>query len=196
MIPRKLKGLKDKELLKQHLYSLEGEDRRLRFGSAVSNTYIRDYVDLSWNDAKNQWFGCDIDGEIVSACHVAIYNNEGELGCSVDEAYRGHGLAQEMFDRAVTYLRTHNIKEVYMHCLTENQAMKHIAKKHNMVVVSCDGETDAKVKVEPPSPITIYKDAYLDRVAIYDMLIRTQSKLYGKWLKSFKYVKEKGTGIK
>jgi RimJ/RimL family protein N-acetyltransferase len=191
MIVRKLKNFKDKELVKQHLYSLTGEDRRLRFGSMVSDTYIRDYVDLSWNDEKNQWFGCIVNNTVVSACHVAIYNNEGELGCSVDEKHRGHGLAQEMFDRAVTYLRTQNIKEVYMHCLTENQAMRHIAKKHDMVVVSCDGETDAKVKVEPPTPLTIYKDAYLDRVAIYDMVIRTQSEIYERWLNAFKYAREK-----
>jgi RimJ/RimL family protein N-acetyltransferase len=191
MIVRKLKSTKDKELVKLHLYSLTGEDRRLRFGSMVSDTYIRDYVDLSWNDEKNQWFGCIVNGALVSACHVAIYNNEGELGCSVDKNYRGHGLAQEMFDRAVTYLRTQNIKEVYMHCLTENQAMRHIAKKHDMVVVSCDGETDAKVKVEPPTPLTIYKDAYLDRVAIYDMVIRTHSEIYERWLNAFRYERKK-----
>lgn len=189
MLARKLNHL-DKENLIKHLCTLEGEDRRLRFGVLITDEAIRNYVDKSFDDDKSQWFGCDAKGKIVSACHVAIYNNEGELGCSVDKEYRGHGLAQEMFDRAVTYLRAHQITEVYMHCLTENSVMKHIARKNDMVVVSCDGETDAKVKVEPPSPVTIYKDAYLDRVAIYDMLIRSNSAMYERWLDAFRYARK------
>ena len=189
MIARKLNVL-DIEKLVDHLCSLQGEDRRLRFGVGLTDEAIRNYVEKSFKDEKSQWFGCDSKGKIVSACHVAIYNNEGELGCSVDKEYRGHGLAQEMFDRAVIYLRRNEITEVYMHCLTENQVMKHIAKKNDMVVVSCDGETDAKVKVEPPTPVTIYKDAYLDRVALYDMLIRSQSEVYERWLNAFKYARK------
>ena len=189
MIARKLNVL-DIEKLVDHLCSLQGEDRRLRFGVGLTDEAIRNYVEKSFKDEKSQWFGCDSKGKIVSACHVAIYNNEGELGCSVDKEYRGHGLAQEMFDRAVIYLRRNEITEVYMHCLTENQVMKHIAKKNDMVVVSCDGETDAKVKVEPPTPVTIYKDAYLDRVALYDMLIRSQSEVYERWLSAFKYARK------
>ena len=189
MIARKLNVL-DIEKLVDHLCSLQGEDRRLRFGVGLTDEAIRNYVEKSFKDEKSQWFGCDSKGKIVSACHVAIYNNEGELGCSVDKEYRGHGLAQEMFDRAVIYLRRNEITEVYMHCLTENQVMKHIAKKNDMVVISCDGETDAKVKVEPPTPVTIYKDAYLDRVALYDMLIRSQSEVYERWLNAFKYARK------
>ena len=189
MIARKLNVL-DIEKLVDHLCSLQGEDRRLRFGVGLTDEAIRNYVEKSFKDEKSQWFGCDSKGKIVSACHVAIYNNEGELGCSVDKEYRGHGLAQEMFDRAVIYLRRNEITEVYMHCLTENQVMKHIAKKNDMVVISCDGETDAKVKVEPPTPVTIYKDAYLDRVALYDMLIRSQSEVYERWLSAFKYARK------
>ena len=189
MIARKLNVL-DIEKLVDHLCSLQGEDRRLRFGVGLTDEAIRNYVEKSFKDEKSQWFGCDSKGKIVSACHVAIYNNEGELGCSVDKEYRGQGLAQEMFDRAVIYLRRNEITEVYMHCLTENQVMKHIAKKNDMVVISCDGETDAKVKVEPPTPVTIYKDAYLDRVALYDMLIRSQSEVYERWLSAFKYARK------
>jgi RimJ/RimL family protein N-acetyltransferase len=189
MIARKLNVL-DIDKLKEHLCALQGEDRRLRFGVCLTDESICNYVDESFKDDKSQWFGCDSKGKIVSACHVAIYNNEGELGCSVDKEYRGHGLAQEMFDRAVIYLRRNEITEVYMHCLTENQVMKHIAKKNDMVVISCDGETDAKVKVEPPTPVTIYKDAYLDRVALYDMLIRSQSEVYERWLNAFKYARK------
>ena len=151
MAVRKL-SLVDKTRIIQHLLALEGEDRRLRFGGAVSNDYITDYVTKSF-EQESQWFGIDhIDGHLVATCHVSVHDGEGELGCSVEEEYRGEGAAQLMFDRAVTWLRVRGIANVFMHCLSENGAMKHIARKNDMVLVSEHGETDANVQVEPATP--------------------------------------------
>jgi hypothetical protein len=65
-----------------------------------------------------------------------------------------------------------------MHCLTENQAMRHIAKKNDMVIVSLDGESDANVLVDPPTPVTVWEDAYLDKIAMYDMIYKKQMRLF------------------
>ena len=144
MVPRKLTA-KDVSLIVAHLTQFQGEDRRLRFGGMVSDNFIVDYVENSFL-YETQWFGIDhIDGYLVAACHAAINDGQAELGCSVNQDYRGQGLAQLMFDRAVTWLRTKGITEVYMHCLTENQAMKHIARKNHMTLASEYGETDALV---------------------------------------------------
>ena len=183
MIPRKLYSVFDKSTLVEHLCSLQGEDRRLRFGGTVSNNYITEYVEASWENGST-WFGYTMHSRIIAACHVAIDKEEAELGCSVDPEYRGYGLAQSMFDRAVTYLRSHNITKVYMHCLTENQIMRHIARKNDMTLVSCYGESDARVEVEPPTAMTALKDAYLDRMAMYDMLIRSQAEVYNSVLEN------------
>ena len=161
-----------------HLTGLTGDDRRLRFGGLVSDEYINSYVERSLEDGS-KWFGVDhIDGAIVAACHAAVYDGKAELGCSVDPQFRNNGLAQSMFDRAVTWLRTRGITEVYMHCLTENAAMRHIARKNNMAVVSCHGESDAKVEVELGTPATFIEDAYLDRIALYDMLFKNQIRTF------------------
>lgn len=177
MIPRKLKSQDIKSIV-THLTGLKGEDRRLRFGGVVSDDYIIDYVEKSFLDGNGQWFGIDhIDGHIIATCHASIYEGQGELGCSVDPEYRNQGYAQLMFDRAVTWLRTKNIQEVYMHCLSENGAMKHIARKNDMTVVSEQGETDANVEVKPATPFTAMTDAYLDRIALYDMIFKNQIKV-------------------
>ncbi len=176
MLPRKLKA-KDVASIVAHLTSFQGEDRRLRFGGMVSDNFIQDYVENSFL-LESQWFGVDhIDGHLVATCHVAITNGQAELGCSVLEDFRGQGLAQQMFDRAVTWLRMKGITEVYMHCLTENQAMKHIARKNHMTLDSEYGETDALVEVEPPTMLTPLKDAMLDRMAIYDAIYRNHMNL-------------------
>lgn len=171
MLVRKLSAL-DKARVISHLQNLQGEDRRLRFGGVVTDDYVKSYVEKSF-EAESMWFGVDhIDGHLVATCHVAIDGDTAELGCCVDEDFRGEGLAQQMFDRAVTWVRTKGIKEVFMHCLTENGAMRHIARKNEMAVVSCCGESDAKVEVEPPTPVTIMEDAYMDRIALYDMYFK------------------------
>lgn len=188
MIPSKLNRTHVKLIIK-HLCSLKDEDRRLRFGGVLNNETIKSYVEKSFKDKDSQWFGCVSHNKVISACHTAIYNGEGELGCSVDEEHRGEGLAQKMFDRAVTYLRLHGVTKVYMHCLTENQAMRHIAKKNDMTIISCYGETDARVEVTPGNPMTSIKDAYLDRMAIYDMVFRTNAEMYESFLENFRYDK-------
>ena len=171
MVARKLTVI-DKNKLVWHLQSLQGEDRRLRFGGTVSDDYIREYVEKSF-DENSKWFGVDhIDGSLIAACHAAVANGQAELGCSVNPDYRNQGLAQSMFERAVTWLRTKGITTVFMHCLTENRAMRHIASKNDMVVHSSQGETDAEVKIEPATPATVMQDAYMDRIALYDMMFK------------------------
>lgn len=177
MLVRKLSIL-DKTRIISHLQTLQGEDRRLRFGGVVTDEYIAGYVEKSF-DIDSKWFGVDhIDGHLVASCHVAIMNGTAELGCCVDEDYRGEGIAQQMFDRAVTWVRTKGITEVYMHCLTENAAMRHIARKNDMAVVSEYGESDANVHVEPGTPVTAIQDAYLDRIALYDMYFKNNFRAF------------------
>lgn len=189
MAVRKL-SLSDKTKIINHLVSLQGEDRRLRFGSPVNNDYIKNYVDKSF-EQDSMWFGVDhIDGHLVASCHAAIFNGEAELGCCVDEDFRGEGLAQKMFDRAVTWLRSRGIKHVCMHCLTENAAMRHIARKNHMAVVSEYGETDANVTLVPATPIIHVYDAYADRIAMYDMMMKKNVRMWSSLLNANKYMHE------
>jgi GNAT superfamily N-acetyltransferase len=177
MLVRKLTSV-DKHRIINNLITLQNEDRRLRFGMLCNDDYIKNYVEKSF-EQDSKWFGVDhIDGHLVATCHVAIINGEAELGCCVDEDFRGEGLAQQMFDRAVTWLRTKGITNVFMHCLTENAAMRHIARKNEMTVVSCCGDTDANVEIEPPTPITFFEDKYMDRIAMYDMYYKNSYRLF------------------
>lgn len=177
MLVRKLTIL-DKDKIISHLQALQGDERRLRFGGMVTDEYIKSYVENNCL-GDNKWFGVDhIDGYLVAVCHAAIIDGAAELGCSVDRDFRGNGLAQQMFDRAVTWLRTKGIQDVCMHCLSENGIMRHIARKNDMVVVSDQGETDANVHLNPANPVVHMIDAYADRMALYDMIMKQQIKFF------------------
>lgn len=191
MAVRKLSIL-DKDRIISHLKSLQGEERRLRFGGMVSDDYIAQYVEQTCGQEDNKWFGVDhISGHLVAACHVAIINEQAELGCSVDAEYRGLGYAQDMFDRAVTWLRTKGITDVCMHCLAENAIMKHIARKNDMAVVTEGGETDANVQLAPPNPLVLVADQYADRIAVYDMVFKNNVKLMRSFLPKYWYDESK-----
>lgn len=178
-IPRKLSEV-DSERIIEHFCALEAEDRRLRFGTAISNYAIRRYVEDSLKHKGSVWFGVDDDfGNLLSTCHVAITDDFAELGCSVASKYRGYGLAQSMFSRAVTYLRTKSIKTVFMHCLSENHVMRHIAEKNDMVVVTCNqDEVDTQLCIMPPTPSTFVENAVLDNMAFYDMVTKNSLRMF------------------
>ena len=186
MIVRKLSPL-DKDNIISHLQALEGEERRLRFGGNVSDDYIEQYVNKTCGGDIDRWFGVYDDTRLVSACHVAIDNGSAELGCSVDKEYRGHKLAQYMFDRAVTWLRTRGIQDVCMHCLSENSVMKHIARKNDMAVITEDGESDANVHLQPANAFTPLADNYADRMALYDMMLRKNIQVIRSFMPKYWY---------
>jgi hypothetical protein len=60
--------------------------------------------------------------------------------------------------------------------------MKHIAKKNYMTVVTECGESNAQVQIEPPTPLTSAADAYMDRLALYDMIYKNSHKLFKNML--------------
>lgn len=184
MIPQKLSHFYEKPLVVSHLQSMSQEDRRLRFGVVLSDDSIQKYVDNQW-DKPGAWFGA-FDGEkIVAVVHVAIdeKTNEAELGLSVDPHVRGQKLGQKLFERAVIFLRSKNVHHVFMHCLSENAAMKHIASKYNMVLVTQYGETDARTTIDFPfTVIDPINEAVAQQLALYDNSIRAIASMWSRYI--------------
>jgi hypothetical protein len=58
--------------------------------------------------------------------------------------------------------------------------MKHIARKNDMAVVTDSGESDANVHLEPSNPFVHIVDAYADRMAVYDMMLKHNIKIFRK----------------
>jgi hypothetical protein len=56
--------------------------------------------------------------------------------------------------------------------------MRHIARKNEMTIVSGYGDTDASIEVSAPTPATVLKDAYMDRIAMYDMYYKNSYRLF------------------
>jgi hypothetical protein len=56
------------------------------------------------------------------------------------------------------FLRNRSAREVFVHCLSENGAMMHIARKLGMAIIACGPETDARIRLDPPTPQSFFSE--------------------------------------
>ena len=148
----------ERESLAAHFIALDGEDRRLRFGTSIADEALRAYTDRIDFDTDGVFAVHDDGTEIVASVHVAFTGESAELGLSVLPGHRGLGLGAALFTRAVTHLRNRGAREVFVHCLAENGAMMHLARKHRMGIVHGGSEADARLAVDPPDAFTMYDE--------------------------------------
>jgi GNAT superfamily N-acetyltransferase len=171
--PKKLTAA-NREDLRVHFHALGAEDRRLRFGSLLSDQGIDGYVaQIDFN--RDAVFGVfDDELKLTGVAHVAIAGGMAELGVSVLPQTRGQGVGTALFDRAGMFARNGLVKVLFMHCLTENAAMMHIAKKSQMRIVSRSGEADAHLELAPSTPASITREMMHEQIALFDYALRSQ----------------------
>ena len=156
----------------EHLLRLAPEDRRLRFGVAVPDATIAAYVDRI-DFERDAVFGVHDDaGALVGVTHVARCDEAVELGLSVHAEQRGRGLAQAMFRRAILHARNRGVGELFMHCLSENAVMMHIARKAGMRIVIDGADRDASLALPPATPLSVGKEFYEGQLVLLDWALR------------------------
>ncbi|MGD9944052.1 MAG: GNAT family N-acetyltransferase [Burkholderiaceae bacterium] len=155
-----------------HLHSLSAEDRRLRFGVPAPDIMLQRYAD-SLDFDRDAVFGVRDDrGTLTGMTHVAPLPDGAELGLSVRPSERGQGLAQAMFSRAILHARNRGWAELYMHCLAENAAMMHIARKNGMRIVIDGPERDAFLALPPATPLSVGEEFYQGQLVLFDRTLR------------------------
>jgi len=118
---------------------------------------------------------------LVAVVHVAVTEASAELGLSVLPGFRGDGLGSELFARAVMHLRNRGIREVFIHCVTENAAIMHLARKHGMRLVYDGSESDAYLELAPSTPQSIFAEWYQEQQAQAIQAMR-RNNLFGRAL--------------
>ena len=167
----------DRPALVEHFLALEAEDRRLRFGSPLGDDALRDYVSrIDFHD--DRVFAVQDDRlRIVAAVHVARAGDSAELGLSVLPGYRGAHLGSALFERAAMHLCNRGVGTVQIHCLAENAAMMHIARKNGMHLTSGGSEADALLELPRPTPQTYFVEWLRDQQADAVQAVRHQARV-------------------
>jgi len=148
----------DRAALARHFLSLDSADRRLRFGTLVPDEGVLDYVRridfgrdcvFAVHDERMRW---------VAVVHVALAGATAELGLSVLPGCRGQGCGDALLKRAVVWLRNRGTLSVYVHCIAENAAMMHLARKNGMRIVYSGFESDGRLELEGPDPGSFFSE--------------------------------------
>lgn len=139
----------DRRKLTNHFLALGSDDRRLRFGAGQSDVAVRTYVE-GIKFERDALFGVlDDDLHLIGVAHLARYDDHAELGISVLVANRVCGIGAALLKCAHTHARNWGAHRLLMHCLKENGAMIHLAKRERMDIVTEAGEADAWLKLPP-----------------------------------------------
>jgi len=196
--PVRVKALaeRDRRRLLMHFLGLNESDRLLRFGTVLPDELITRYVQML-NFSRDTVFGVyDSRFRLMGVGHLAFAPREAlpavrdattkervaEFGVSVSAEARGMGIGSKLFQRAAIHCRNADVDTLYMHCLSSNRVMMHIAKKSGMDIERSYGEADAYLKLAPASPVTVMQEAVEEQVAMLDYTLKANARMASKWL--------------
>ncbi|WGG50209.1 GNAT family N-acetyltransferase [Rugamonas sp. DEMB1] len=185
---------RDRRRMLKHFLGLERADRLLRFGSMLPDELVSDYVNRI--DLKRDMvFGVyNRVFQLVAVGHLAFAKtdpdksavtdkeNVAEFGVSVSRSVRGMGVGSKLFERAAIHCRNNDVDTLYMHCLSSNQTMMHIARKAGMEIQRDYGEADAYLKLSPPNPGSMLQEAVEEQFATIDYTLKANTRAAVKWL--------------
>jgi GNAT superfamily N-acetyltransferase len=160
--------------LERHFLALGEEDRRLRFGLALGDSAIRAYV-AGIDFERDAVFGVfDDELALAAVAHLARDKGHAELGVSVLPGFRGGGLGAALLARSLTHARNWGMGTLFMHCLTENAAMLHLARKQGMEIAARSDEADAWLKLPPADVTSHFGEVFAQHVAVFDHALKSQ----------------------
>ncbi|WP_343730600.1 GNAT family N-acetyltransferase [Duganella sp.] len=184
---------RDRRRMLKHFLGLEHSDRLLRFGSVLPDEQVTNYVnriDFSRDmvfGVYNRMFKLVAVGHLAFAPrdeHSSVTEKEGvaEFGLSVSRSARGLGIGSKLFERAAISCRNNDVDTLYMHCLSSNKTMMHIAKKAGMEIHRDYGEADAYLKLLPADPASVLQEALHEQIAVLDYTLKANKRIASKWL--------------
>ena len=186
---------RDRRRMLKHFMALDDSDRLLRFGTVLPDEQVGAYVgkiDLRRDTVYgvyNQVFKLVAVGHLafapkeqLTAVNVTTTKDKvAEFGVSVSKSARGLGIGTRLFERAAIHCRNCDVDTLYMHCLSSNQTMMHIAKKAGMEIQREYGEADAYLRLLPPSPGTVMQEAIEEQFATIDYTFKANARAAVKW---------------
>lgn len=194
-------GERDRHRIRKHFLLLDQSDRLLRFGSALGDEQVSAYVDkLDFKrdtvyGVYNRTFRLDGVAHLAFAPKASVpgnFVNEtekemiAEFGVSVLKHARGLGIGSRLFERAAIHCRNNDVDTLYMHYLTRNKAIMHIAKKAGMEVKRDYSESEAYLKLLPANPASVLQEAIEEQFATIDYTFKAQKRAAVKFFETSK----------
>lgn len=166
----------------QHLCRLTLEERRLRFGHAVSSQGLADFVGaIDWSEtwAIGALDGPDLRGVVELRRAGSWSSHTAELSVSVEGPYQNQGLGTRLVAEALLIARNRGIRAVFLLCLPENLPIQRVARKFSGQLKMVDGDIEARILPPQPTPLTVMIELFNDTQAIIQSVLGQAAKAPG-----------------
>jgi GNAT superfamily N-acetyltransferase len=180
---------RDRRRMLKHFLALDQSDRLLRFGTVLPDEQVQAYVDKIDFTRDTVYGVYNRMFKLVAVGHLAFAPKEksplkvvttkdrvAEFGVSVSRSARGLGIGSKLFERAAIHCRNADVDTLYMHCLSSNQTMMHIAKKAGMEIQRDYGEADAYLRLLPANPASMLQEALEEQFATIDYTLKANAR--------------------
>ena len=160
---------------RKHLLALDEQSRYLRFGYHIRNETINTLCDtFEANPQQHKIFVIENDDlDVVGAGHISLAGEETELAFSVLKEHQGQGMGSSLMKRCIEWCQNRNITAGCMVCLTTNDAIKKLAKRHG-ILINEGGETLADIRIPEPSAVSVMSEVVDSNLAKFDHLGKLQ----------------------
>jgi GNAT superfamily N-acetyltransferase len=175
----------------RHLKNLSDSDRYTRFCYNVKDENIDQFIlSILYHSDDHHLFTAEADNKLVGFGHLAREGNNWELAVSVDGDRQGQGIADKLMDQMIVWGKTRGIHTVFMHCITKNTKIQHLARKHGLQTIERDGaEITSKVDLPTPTPMDYTADFLREQKELLEQMSDIQRRLFAN-LNPLTYVKE------
>jgi len=161
------------------LKSQDEETLRLYFGIPMNTSAIDLLIaKICNNPTEHEFLIGERDGVWVGCVHIAISGEEVEFGIIVDKNLRGQKVGSKLLGEAILWARNRNFHDLYMHCLSWNQPIKHLCAKHGLKMSSEYGETEVKVELPPRTFQSLVKEATTKQSQLWHVMLENINPYY------------------
>lgn len=187
LVPIRSIGPEHRERIASHLLALSPDDRYLRFGYSATDEQVQRYVD-TLDFERDDIFGIfNRKLELIAMAHVAYPQGAqasrcAEFGVSVLARSRGRGFGHRLFERAVIHARNEGVDLLFIHALSENKAMLHIARQAGATLERFGAETEAHLRLPPATLDTRMSELVTEQFAQTDYRLKEQVKSFWDFL--------------
>lgn len=163
-----------------HLKNLPEADKYTRFCYSIKDENIDRFIlSILYHADDHHLFTASIEDKIVGFGHLAREGDDWELAVSIDSKHQGQGIADKLMAQMITWGKTHGIHSVFMHCITQNTKIQHLARKHGLRMIERDGaEITSKVDLPPPTPMDYTTDFIREQRELLVQLTDIQRRMW------------------
>ncbi len=199
LVPIRALTSRHRRRITEHLLALPAQDRYLRFGYGASDAQLIKYVD-SLDFKRDEIYGIfNRRLALIAMAHLAVASDPqnpkcAEFGVSVSADARGKGLGTHLFERAILHARAENIDMIFIHALSENQAMLKIARKAGALVERFGGEVEAHLQLHAQDfsdrVETAVRDAVEDGLGELDFRLKRRALKFWEFLATLQEIRQ------